>query len=147
MNFNATLESANLRDLSAVRKLEKICFPLDAWPLLDLIAALSMPGLIRYKALVGEDVIGFAAGEVRSDTRTGWISTICVHPDYQRHGIGSKLLRLCEQELQMPRVRLTVRESNDAAINMYLAKGYVEINRWRGYYKGGEDGVVMEKLM
>ena len=147
MNFNATLESANLRDLSAVRKLEKICFPLDAWPLLDLIAALSMPGLIRYKALVGEDVIGFAAGEVRSDTRTGWISTICVHPDYQRHGIGSKLLRVCEQELQMPRVRLTVRESNDAAINMYLAKGYVEINRWRSYYKGGEDGVVMEKLM
>ncbi|MEJ2487235.1 MAG: N-acetyltransferase [Anaerolineales bacterium] len=138
---------ASLRDLIPVRKLEKLCFPVDAWPLLDMIGALSFPNIVRYKARIGDQIVGFIAGEVKGTTQTGWIATLCVHPKYRRKGIGEELLRLCEQEMQMPRIRLTVRESNQGAIKLYETHGYYKVNRWKNYYKGGEDGVVMEKIL
>ncbi|MCB2178653.1 GNAT family N-acetyltransferase [bacterium] len=138
---------ASLKDLFPLRKLEKICFPVDAWPMLDLIGALSFSNVVRYKGAVGEELMAFIAGEIRTSTRTGWIATVCVHPDYRRQGIAHQLLDLVEPEMEQPRVRLTVRETNVGAIALYHHRGYYEVNRWRNYYKGGEDGIVMEKLM
>lgn len=138
---------ASLRDLISLRKLEKVCFPLDAWPLLDMIGALTFPNVVRYKAVDGEEMVGFIAGEVRAPTKTGWIATVCVHPDFRRRGIAQQLLQLCETKMHQPRVRLTVRESNSSAIALYRVNGYQQVKRWRKYYKGGEDGIVMEKLL
>ena len=56
------IQPANLFDLSAVRQLEKVCFPVDAWPLLDMIGALTFPNIVRYKALWDGELIGFIAG-------------------------------------------------------------------------------------
>ena len=140
------IRPASLFDLTALRRLEKLCFPLDAWPLLDMIGALTFPNIVRFKALWNGEMIGFIAGEIRLATRTGWIATVCVHPDYRRRGIGEQLIRLCEREMAQPRIRLTVRQSNQAAINLYRVNGYIEIDRWRRYYNGGEDGIVMEKI-
>lgn len=138
---------ATWRDLNKVRQLENLCFPQDAWPLLDMIATLTMPNIVRFKALRFDRVIGFVAGDVKANQHTGWVATICVHPDMRGKGIGGKLLSMCEQEMGMPRVKLTVRASNSEAINIYLHLGYREVSRWRKYYKGGEDGVVMEKKL
>ena len=143
---NIDIVSASLFDLPTLRKLEKLCFPVDAWPLLDMIGALSLPNVIRYKAVAAGEMIGFIAGELRIASRTGWIATVCVHPDYRRRGIAERLIRLCEHEMGQPRVRLSVRESNHGAINLYRVNGYIEIDRWRKYYKGGEDAIVMEKI-
>ncbi len=137
---------ASWRDLGTVRVLEKLCFPLDAWPLLDMIGVLSMPGVERFKAHLNDELVGFVAGDVRRYQHTGWIATICVHPDYQGHGIGQQLLAHCEQAMGMPRVRLSVRSSNETAIAMYHNNGYSRVGRWPRYYKGGEDGIVMEKI-
>lgn len=138
---------ASWRDLNPVRKLEKLCFPVDAWPFLDMIGVLSFPNIVRYKAVEGEEVIGFVAGDVRRIERTGWIATICVHPDHRGRGLGSVLLEICEEKMGMPKVKLSVRESNTQAIDMYYRNGYARVGTWRKYYKGGEDGVVMEKVL
>ncbi len=130
-----------------VRRLEKICFPTDAWPLLDMIGALSFPNVVRYKVQAGDELVAFIAGDVKRTAQTGWIATLCVHPDHRRQGIAEKLLGLLEQEMAQPRIRLTVRESNLGAIKLYQANGYFEVNRWKQYYKGGEDGIVMEKIL
>jgi ribosomal-protein-alanine N-acetyltransferase len=140
------IQPANLFDLSAVRQLEKVCFPVDAWPLLDLIGALSFPNIVRYKAVLDSEMVGFIAGEIRFPARIGWIATVAVHPDHRRKGIGRRMIHMVEEEMDQPRVRLTVRESNKAAINLYEQDGYIQINRWVKYYKGGEDGIVMEKI-
>lgn len=144
---NYTILPAGLRDLNQVRDLEKLCFPLDAWPLLDMLGALTLPNIVRYKLVLDKQVIGFVAGDVRRLQQTGWIATICIHPDFRRQGLAEKLLALCEAEMQMPKVRLTVRSSNTAAIMMYKNNGYQQVGRWERYYKGGEDGVVMEKVL
>jgi len=39
--------NAGLGDLGQMRAIEKACFPLDAWPLIELIASLTLPGLVK----------------------------------------------------------------------------------------------------
>jgi ribosomal-protein-alanine acetyltransferase len=118
---------------------------MDAWPLWDLIGALTMPNVVRLKAMNGEMMVGFVAGDVRSSENMAWIATICVDPEYQGRGIGSALLQACEERLHIARVRLCVRISNENAIRLYERFGYERINIWKRYYVNGEDALVMEK--
>lgn len=42
---------ATILDLASLRRLERACFEKDAWSLFDLIAVLSWPQVIRFKAV------------------------------------------------------------------------------------------------
>ncbi len=137
---------ANFRDLKPLRHLEKVCFPQDAWSILDLVAVLTYPDVIRLKAVQEGKMIGFVAGDPRRAKGFSWIATIGVLPNYQRQGIGRRLLRLCESQLPTTRVRLSVRISNENAIQLYRQEGYQTINIWESYYNDGTDAVVMEKM-
>jgi ribosomal-protein-alanine N-acetyltransferase len=139
------IQAANIIDLGALRRLEAACFDKDAWPLWDLIAVLTWPGVIRLKAVAAGEMIGFIAGDPRSFDGVAWISTIGVDPRYQRRGVGRALLRACEAQIELPRMKLTVRVSNQAAISLYEQEGYRMVDLWRGYYNDGEDGLVMGK--
>lgn len=136
---------ASILDLNPLRKLEKESFDKDAWPLFDLIAVLTFPEVIRLKAVVDGQMVGFVAGDPRPRDGWGWIATIAVDSNYRRRGIGRALLHACEAKLGVPRSRLTVRLSNQAAISMYEKDGYVTTDIWSRYYNDGEDGMVMEK--
>ncbi|WKZ35631.1 MAG: GNAT family N-acetyltransferase [Anaerolineales bacterium] len=136
---------ASILDLNALRKLEKESFAKDAWPLFDLIAVLTFPDVIRLKAVENSQMVGFIAGDPRPRDGWGWVATIAVDPRYQRRGIGRALLHECERQLGVPRSRLTVRLSNQAAISMYQKEGYATADVWKAYYNDGEDALVMEK--
>jgi ribosomal protein S18 acetylase RimI-like enzyme len=129
-----------------VRELEKLCFGRDAWPWIDTLAALTFPQTVRLKAVANDRVVGFIIGDRRRLKRTGWIASIGVHPNYRRRGIGRNLLEVCEDLLAMPRIRLSLRPSNDAALRLYQQAGYVRIDTWTRYYRDGEDAIVMEKV-
>jgi len=139
------ISPASLRDLPDLRALEKICFPIDRWPLLDLIGVLSVPGVIRMKALVNGEFAGFVGADIRKREATGWIVTIAVAPRYRNMGIGSKLLLSCENETGMPIIKLSVRKGNFSAINMYIKNGYSQTGIWKGYYTDGEDAIILQK--
>ncbi|HRQ25316.1 MAG TPA: GNAT family N-acetyltransferase [Anaerolineales bacterium] len=141
------ITKASLRDLNALRKLEKEAFETDAWSLFDLIAVLTFPDIIRLKALVDGKMVGFIAGDPRPRDELGWVATIAVDPRYQRRGIGRALLHECERRFGVPRSRLTVRLSNHGAITMYEKERYQTIDVWKGYYNDGEDALVMEKAL
>jgi len=141
------IQTASIRDLRALRRLENVCFEKDAWPLLDLIAVLTWPEVIRLKAEEDGKLIGFVAGDPRPAQGLAWVATIGVDPDYQRRGIGRALLHACEEQVKMPRMRLTVRLSNRGAVSLYEKDGYRTIDIWKGYYDDGEDGLVMEKIL
>ncbi len=139
------IQNASLKDLWDLRQLEEVCFPLDRWPLLDLIGVLTLPGIIRKKAVDGERFVGFIAGDVKKREGLGWITTIAVLPSYRGLGVAKKLLAVCEEEMQASTLLLSVRKSNTAAINLYLNSGYHQREVWENYYIGGEDGIVFEK--
>lgn len=136
---------ATLLDLNALRALEHACFPLDAWPLLDLISVLSMPGVLRLKAVEDEKMIGFVAVDQHQVEGVSWIATICISPEYQGRGYGKALLTAAEQKISTPIIKLCVRIDNEVAIKMYKQFGYQAVDTWPGYYNDGSDSLVMQK--
>jgi ribosomal-protein-alanine N-acetyltransferase len=136
---------ATWRDLGSLRSLERECFPVDAWPLLDLIGVLSFLNVVRLKAVIDGQMVGFVAGEYRAKEGIAWIATIAVLPPYQRKGIASALLVACEERLNSHRIRLSVRVGNLPAIHMYERSGYHRVGRWVAYYQDGSDAIVFEK--
>lgn len=140
---------AGLRDLSAIRELEQLSFPLDAWPLIEMISVLSLPSVLRWKAVEGErdELVGFIATDVRRRHNIAWIATVAVHPERRGAGIGQALMSEAERSVAVPRMRLSVRMSNHAAIALYEKRGYQRVDVWPRYYAGGEDALVMEKWL
>ena len=142
-----SIEPATWRDLNAVRHIEQVCFPQDAWPLWDVIGVLALPNVLRLKAVVGAELAGFVAADIRWGKKEAWIATIGVLPAYRGRGIAAALLNACEQQLQVERIRLCVRFSNTPAIRLYQRLDYVRIDAWRRYYQDGEDAIVFEKVI
>ena len=142
-----SIETATWRDLKDLHQLEKVCFQLDAWPLLDIMGVLTIPQIIRYKATDQENLVGFIAMDLRRSQQTAWIATLAVLPDYRKSGIGSSLIQICEEEVNLPKIRLSVRQSNQPAIQLYQKHGYQQIEVWKKYYKGGDNALVFEKLL
>ena len=138
---------ASIRDLNALRKMERICFEKDSWPLFDLIAVLSFPDVVRLKAMEDHKMVGFVAGDPRPSQGFSWIATIAVLPGYRQRGIGRALLLACEAQLKTPRVKLSVRASNQSAIKLYEQEGYGTSDIWNAYYNDGENAIVMEKSL
>jgi ribosomal-protein-alanine N-acetyltransferase len=141
-----SVEPATWRDLNSLRQIEKVCFPLDAWPIWDLIGVLTLPDVVRLKAVCDGKMVGFIAGDLRRTQGMVWIATISVLPEYRGRGIGSALLLACEEKMGLPRIRLCVRKSNLAAIRLYQRLGYEKYEEWARYYQDGEAALVMEKL-
>ena len=141
------IDNATWRDLNSIRRLEQICFPKDAWPIWDVLGVLTLPNVVRLKAVQGGELVGFVAADIRPSQNMAWIATIAVSPENRRQGIAKALLKACEARLLTPAVRLYVRASNEAAIRLYLEQGYYEINGHPGYYTDGEDARVFEKQL
>ena len=136
---------ATWRDLNTLRQVERVCFPKDAWPIWDLIGVLTLPNVVRLKAIVDDKMVGFIAADIRPSQGMAWIATIGVLPEYRGRGIGSALLEACEQQLQVDSIRLNVRLSNHPAIRLYKSFAYQQVGRWPHYYSDGEDALIMEK--
>lgn len=139
------IEPAAWRDLRDLRTLEVECFGDDAWSLWDLISVLSLPGVVRLKAALDGQLVGFVSGDPNPAENLGWVTTIGVFPAYQRCGIGRQLLARCEEALGQRFVRLCVRRSNLGAQALYRLTGYVHVTTWQRYYRDGEDALVMQK--
>ena len=139
------IETASWHDLNTLRQIEKECFGEDAWPLWDLIAVLTFANITRLKAVVDGHMVGFVAGDPKPSDGIGWITTLGVLPPYRQQGIAKALLAVCEEQMGLPRVKLSVRRSNEAALQLYKHAGYHQTGVWPHYYYGGEDALVLEK--
>ncbi len=144
MSLAFSILPAHLLDVLAVHALERACFDRDAWGLMDILFALTAP-IVRLKAVSGGRLVGFIVGDPRPSQGFAWISTLGVHPNFQRRGLGAALLTAAEAQLTTPRIKLTVRQSNLGAIALYEKFGYAPLSVWEHYYVGGEAGIVMEK--
>lgn len=140
-----TIIPATISDLNQLRELDRVCFDKDQWPLLELVAVLLLPGVVRLKADVDGIMAGFIGGDTHRSEGVGWITTVGVMPEYRRKGIARALMTTCEELMKMPAVRLSVRRSNLEAQKLYTDLGYKYLEVWPGYYSDGEDGLVMEK--
>ena len=106
------------------------------------------------KIIVAEDddkVIGFIDFLITFNSST--IMQVAVTKEYRGKGIATHLLS--EMEKTFPKeiddlvetITLEVRESNEAAKNLYLKNGYKIVVVKTNYYKDGENAIYMIKRL
>lgn len=144
------IERATWRDVRALGRLDRRCFkPIDTYAWYEFLNLCLWPGLITLKAVCAHQIVGFIAGDPRQLEGHTIIVTIAVDPDFQRHGIGERLLREVEARSahNVPRLQLMVRQSNLPALHLYRKLNYTIVDTWPRYYADGEDAYVMEKTL
>ena len=99
------------------------------------------------RAIEEVKMVGFIAVDLRRSQQVAWIATLAVDPEYRKTGIGSELLNVCEGIINLPVIRLSVRQSNQSAIELYRKHDYQQVDIWKSYYKGGDNALIFEKIL
>jgi len=91
-------------------------------------------------------ILGVGAGESH-------ILNLCVDPDWQRQGLGRRLLRFLldlAREHHATEAFLEVRPSNRAALALYHSEGFNEVGCRHNYYPGPdgpEDALILARSL
>ena len=150
--LDVELRDMELKDLKQVMEIENLCFK-HPYKEKDLIYEISENPVsnvwvMEYtaKALGIKSIVGFVDYWVTFDS--GTICQIAVHPDIQRSGIGSMMLKEVIKDAYAKRVRtltLEVRKGNERAIKFYEKFGFKISHSKPAYYSDGEDALYMIK--
>jgi ribosomal-protein-alanine N-acetyltransferase len=141
---NPVIERARLRDLLAVARLHRRCFPPSlAYRLSTIFALFLWPRSRFLVARSGSTLVGCVIGDFQGgQTR---VITIGVDPEWRRRGIASGLLREIEENLRSGNVILMVEAGNTGAQMLYRRCGYLPVGESRNYYGRGRHGIWMQK--
>lgn len=94
-------------------------------PVLVIERKLAVQRELFFVALVEGELAGTVMGGY--DGHRGWIYSLAVAPRFQRHGIGTALLRHAEKalaDLGCPKINLQVLASNSVVVAFYRKLGY-----------------------
>lgn len=147
---SALVRAARLEDVAAVADSELDSFPGDAWTA-AYVEAVVLGQLPTIRLLVLEydgTIAGHAIISVLFEDAE--LQRIAVSPQYRRLGLGRELLLAVvamSKAEGAERILLEVREENHGAIELYLAEGFIEIDRRERYYHDGATGVVFERTL
>ena len=107
-------------------------------------------GYSAWVAMSAGRVAGFCVVQPAPDV--AHLLLIAVSPNFQRGGVGYRLLRQAEtvaRQHGLPALLLEVRPSNEKAVTFYTNRGFRQIGLRKGYYPNGhgqrEDALVLEK--
>ena len=71
----------------------------------------------------GEKMVGLARC-ISDDVSICYIQDILIHPDYQRHGIGRKLLLNCLERFAHVRMQVLLTDDEERQLKFYESLGY-----------------------
>ena len=145
---DVVIRRMTLEDLPVVMHIDGLSLP-TPWSernfRYELIENLASQLLVAEASGKDAQVLGFIGFWILVDE--AHISTIAVHPDHRRRGIGGLLLRGAIQmaiPLGANMITLEVRQSNIGAINLYAKQGFQVVGRRREYYRDNhEDAILM----
>ena len=114
-------------DESPVIRLWTTCGLVVPWnnPHKDIQRKLQVNPELFLVALEGNRII--ATVMAGYEGHRGWINYLAVHPDYQRNGIGLRMMGEAEVLLRAagcPKINLQVRSTNSGVIDFYKSIGY-----------------------
>jgi len=142
---DVTIRGVEQSDLGAVVEIERTAFG-QPWPYTAFEQFLDEPGFLV--ASRAGAVVGYVVGDVTPNfgREIGHVKDLAVAAAARRRGIGRSLLvqSLAAMAVEGAEVvKLEVRESNDAAKTLYRDVGFDVARRVPGYYRDGEDALVM----
>ncbi|MFC7492861.1 MULTISPECIES: GNAT family N-acetyltransferase [unclassified Nocardioides] len=147
-----TVRPAREDDVPAIAALERDNLGADAWS--EALVAEGVTGALptitylvaEVDAGDGPSTVGHAVASVAGDIAE--LQRIAVDPAHRRHGLASALLDAVLAAARAggaDRLLLEVREDNAGALAFYAARGFVEVDRRRRYYRDGATAVVLRR--
>ena len=136
-------------DLDQVIKIEKKIYDFP-WGMNVFMSCLNM----HYENHViewGQRIVGYSVMMVTATECH--LLNLCIESDFQRCGLGRKLLKLALNRAKsrgVKRVVLEVRPTNQVARNLYNSENFSETSIRKDYYPtkaGYEDALVLTKLL
>jgi ribosomal-protein-alanine N-acetyltransferase len=136
-----------LADVPQVAAIDRASFPLP-WSEASFRSDLDRnPAARLIVAAEGERIVGYAGFWLVVDE--AHLSTLAVHPEWRRQGLGDRLLREAMRDAAAngaEMMTLEVRPSNRAARRLYEKHGFQEVGRRPRYYKDNlEDAILMTR--
>lgn len=94
-----------------------------------------------------QEIAGYAVYLTRCNSRTIRLYSLCLLPDWTGQGLASAYLeeRFADFASNHSKVVLEVRQSNKAAIRLYLGLGFEIREVLEGYYADGANGYRLVK--
>ena len=130
--------------LPALAELERQCFTPPASEA-KLREKLALEHNYMLSALLGDEIIGFLG--VDEISGEAFVDDLAVLPEYRRRGIASALLARAETGAILRgcgKIHLECREGNEAALQLYEARGYRRVGRRKNFYESPkEDALLM----
>jgi len=87
-------------------------------------------------ASVDGEIAGMIIGTI--DNNKGYYYRVAVHSDYQRQGIGKKLIRSLRQRFEqrnVSKIMITADEHNEPILSLYESLGYAATDFFRSFQK------------
>ena len=148
---NIIIEKLDNKDVEQVVSLEQSLFH-SPWTKEQFLYELNdNPFAKIFVVKIGDEVIGYIDYMITFNSAT--ISKIAIKSEYQKNGLGSKLMEYMMDDLnslgygEIETITLEVRISNIKAISLYKKFGFKEVNVKKNYYIDKEDALYMLKVM
>ena len=140
----------------SAEELARLHVPLfrPAWDAASFKDLLDHPGSTAFMARAGEplETAGFILGRLAADEAE--ILTLGVSPNWQRRGIGQRLVKTLgrtARKAEVRRLHLEVAASNTAALGLYRRLGFAETGRRKDYYERSgeppEDAITLTLML
>ncbi len=134
-------------DAKELALLDKECFSVP-WSESSFFKEASNPLAEYIIARIDDKIVGYAG--FWSVSGEGQITNIAVLKEYRRNKIAYKMLSALidrAKELKLETLSLEVRESNIAAINLYLGMSFEKVGTRKKYYKNPTENAVLMNLV
>ena len=148
-----TIRDYVAEDFDELLALDQLCFTQGiAYTERELRYFINRKGGVRLIAErdgAGKGIAGFIVAAVEQG-QNAHVFTIDVHPQCQRSGLGTHLMREAEQRFAEAKCRsilLEVAVDNLAAISFYKRHGYSVLKSLPRYYNNSIDGLLLGKKM
>jgi [ribosomal protein S18]-alanine N-acetyltransferase len=148
MAGESVIREATLQDLDALLELELAGFERDAFGLGQLRYLLTRANATTFILEERGELQGTAIMLWRKNSSVGRLYSLVVYPSFQGRGLGSKLLKACEEAAirrGCDTLSLEVRADNERAVVFYQKHGYRITKSLPGYYADGVSGLRMVK--
>jgi ribosomal-protein-alanine N-acetyltransferase len=137
-------------DIPVLAGYEKELFPYSPWSTAQFKEEFAGIPRTRFMSVAESDstIIGYCGVFLPAPGVEADILTVAVLPEFRRQGIAREFMRQIEawsHERGASAMMLEVEQSNESAIELYKALGYMKISVRMDYYGPGQDAFVMRK--
>lgn len=141
---------ATISDLDAIIKIEQEGFDVDGFNRRQMSYLIKSKSACFYVTEIDQSIAGYIIMLIRSNSDQLRLYSIAVSPSFRGMGVGQSCLNLAEKiarEKLKTRLKLEVKTTNLTAIKLYERNFFLPKKVIAGYYKDGEDALIMTRSL